>query len=185
MSKIKEGSLEGLLITQYYQEGINSEFYYNKASIFRQHDLNGFYSLFKKQGEEEQAHKMKFFDYLMSRKVNLNASFEKIPKFVITKNDELIEIIKEALDNEKENSKRIKNLFVMAEAHGDYGVQDFLTWFIHEQDEEENKFNALYKAAKENGVKKYDKFLPKTCNKSVGDKMKRPEETIERIDLKN
>ena len=95
---------------------------------------------FTVQAQEEMVHAMKFYRFLMERgeKVVLKA-LDTPPS---TWKD-LKTVFSASLEHEKYITKRIHDLFKLAQKSGDYATEIMLHWFITEQVEEEANANEI------------------------------------------
>ncbi len=120
-------------------EQINAEMYsaylyLSMASYFDEINLPGFANWMKIQFQEEWAHAMRFYNYVVERggKVELEA-IEK-PK---SQWKDVIDVFEETLTHEKHVTSLINNLMTLAHEERDYASISMLQWFIDEQVEEE------------------------------------------------
>ena len=60
-----------------------------------------------------------------------------------TSYDDVVGPVKMALEQEKRVSSEINDLFKLARDAGDFGAEQFLTWFVKEQVEEVSSMNDL------------------------------------------
>ena len=118
---------------------INNEFYaaylyLAMSAYFQSINLNGFAHWMRMQREEEIAHGMRIFDFVLDRdgKIELGA-LNKPP----TTFDSALDVMKQALEHERKVTSRINDLYELAVEMKDYPTQTLLQWFITEQVEEE------------------------------------------------
>ncbi|MGH2541413.1 MAG: ferritin [Ardenticatenaceae bacterium] len=119
---------------------INLEFesmyaYLSMAAHFEGVNLQGFARWMRFQSEEEQAHAMRLFDYVLERdgRVVLQAIKQPSAEF-----GSPIEVFRQALAHEQKVSRAIHDLYALAASESDYAAQAMLQWFIEEQVEEED-----------------------------------------------
>ena len=120
-------------------EQINNELfaayqYLAMAEYFAAMNLDGFAHWMRLQREEEIAHAMKIFDFVIDRdaRVKLSAIAAPSSKFASP-----LDVVKRALEHERSVTGKINELYELAVKEKDYPVQALLQWFITEQVEEE------------------------------------------------
>ena len=120
-------------------EQINAEsysafMYLSMAAYFEEMGLSGFGNWMKIQYQEESAHALKFFNYLIERngKVVLKA-IDQVP----VEFNGIVEVFEKTLAHENHVTQLIDNLMDVAVSASDHATQSFLKWFIDEQVEEE------------------------------------------------
>lgn len=118
---------------------INNEFYaaylyLSMSAYFQSINLDGFAHWMRMQREEEIAHGMRIFDFVVDRdgRVELQA-LAKPPKDF----DSALDVMRQALAHEQKVTERINELYELAVKKKDYPTQALLQWFITEQVEEE------------------------------------------------
>lgn len=126
--------LEQALNAQVGMEFSASHSYLAMSSYFEQSAWDGFASWMTLQNEEERAHAMKFYNYILDRggKVTLPA----IPAPRMDFNSPL-EVFEASLAQEKEVTKSIFAIYKIALEQADFATVSFLQWFVDEQVEEE------------------------------------------------
>ena len=109
---------------------------YLSMSAYCEFNLNlpGFANWMRKQYEEEAAHGLRLFDYLVDRQVRPSIRGTGSPKADFGTPKELFEAV---LANEENVTALINKLYELAVAEKDYALQIELQWFITEQVEEE------------------------------------------------
>lgn len=120
-------------------EQINHEFqsFYNYLAIaawFETTPYAGFASWMKMQGQEEQQHAMKFFDYLVDRGGEVKLLPLSQPKVQF---ESCLDAFRTSLEQEQRVTKLIHKIYEAADTHKDYETRHFLSWFLQEQTEEE------------------------------------------------
>lgn len=120
-------------------EQINAELYsaylyLSMAAWFETQDLPGFASWMRVQFQEEQAHAMKFFDYVNERGGRVTLTAIEEPK---SEWGSVVEVFEQTLEHERFVTERINNLMDVAKEEKDYASESFLRWYIDEQVEEE------------------------------------------------
>lgn len=126
-------------IQEEFNKQINAELYsaylyLSMSAYLSSTNLSGFANWMKIQYQEETAHAMFFYDYVIERggEVVLN-TIEK-PK---TKWKNILEVIEETYNHEQHITSLINNLMTVAHEEKDYASISFLQWFVDEQVEEE------------------------------------------------
>jgi ferritin len=124
---------------------INAEFYsaylyLSMAAWFENKGLSGFANWMRIQYQEETAHAMKFFDYVVERggRVILTPIASVETDFI-----SVVEIFEKALAHEEYITDRINKIMDVAIAESDYASRSFLDWFVDEQVEEEANVNEI------------------------------------------
>lgn len=136
-------------------EQIGNEFgahmqYLSIAAHFRQRQLTLLARLFFEQAEEEKQHAMKFVNYMLDTKSELQIPAIAAPKPVFASAEEAVGA---ALTWEQEVTKQITGLMDVAVKDNDYMSQSFLQWFIDEQLEEVVKMDRLLNIVRTSGEK--------------------------------
>ncbi|MFC2098076.1 ferritin [Bacteroidota bacterium] len=103
-------------------------------------NLQGFSNWLKTQHDEEQAHAMKLYDYIIDRNGRVN--FDKIDA---PKNnwDGIIDVFENVLSHEKHVTSLINELVNIAFEEKDHATVNLLQWFVTEQVEEEASASEL------------------------------------------
>mgnify|MGYP001616575583 CR=1 FL=1 len=122
-----------------FNKQINNELfseylYLSLASFFAEKNLNGFANWFKLQAQEEHAHAMKLYDYVIDR--DGKVLLESIPAPPNSWPNEL-DAVEKVVEHEKKVTKMIDELFNLAKIEHDSASEVFLHWFVTEQVEEE------------------------------------------------
>lgn len=127
-------TLEKELNKQLNAELYSAYLYLSMSAFLAQKNLNGFSHWMRLQFEEEQAHAMKFFKYILDRggKVNL----EKINK-PKTSWDGIIDVFENVLIHEQKVTSLINDLVDIAMHEKDHATVALLQWYVSEQVEEE------------------------------------------------
>ena len=108
-------------------------------------NLRGFAGWFKVQNMEEQAHAMKFFEYVFDRggRVTLQAIAQPPSEFKSP-----LDAFEQTLEHERKVTAMINNLNALALKENDYATQALLQWFITEQVEEEKNATEIVEKLK-------------------------------------
>lgn len=128
-----------------FNDQINKEFYSEylylaMKAYFADLNLQGFVNWFDVQVQEEHAHGMGMYDYVLERggKIELEA----IEKPVVEGNTPL-EIFEQVLRHEEFVTSRINALMDVAEEVKDRAALSFLDWYLKEQVEEESSVGGV------------------------------------------
>ncbi|NNE33822.1 MAG: ferritin [Rhodothermales bacterium] len=107
--------------------------------------LPGFAAWLRIQWEEEIAHAMKLFDFMIQRDAEVELRPIEQPKLKFKSPLEAFEMV---LDHERYITDRIHKLYALAVKENDYPLQTLLQWFIDEQVEEEDNARAVIDSLK-------------------------------------
>lgn len=124
---------------------LNAEFsssyiYLNLAAYFDSQSLPGFSHWFRTHADEERAHAMRIFDYILARGGNVSLTSVPTPPTVGSSPQDAFA---SAFREESEVSSAIDALVEVAVEEKDRATQVFLDWFVTEQVEEEALFSDL------------------------------------------
>ncbi len=146
-----------MLISKELNAAINEEIgleffashqYLNMASFFEGLALKKLAAMFRKQGDEEREHAVKFIHYLEETGGSVEIPSITAPRATFASVEEAVQV---SLDWELEVTRRINALMALAIEQKDYAAQDFLRWFVTEQIEEVNTMDNLLKVVKAAG----------------------------------
>ena len=112
---------------------------YYAAETFPQ--LTGY---FYDQAEEEREHAMKMVNYLLDRNARVDFTEVSAPQ---TAFPDHVAPIRLALEQERQVTVHIADLFQVARETNDYLAEQFLHWFLEEQVEEESSMSDLLAVA--------------------------------------
>ena len=120
-------------------EQINQELtagysYLGMCAWFEDRNLPGFAHWCRLQYEEETAHAMRLFQYLLDRGGRVNLETVHGPR---EDYESVLEVFRAALGMEQENTASIDQLYSLAQQHNDHATMSHLQWFVDEQVEEE------------------------------------------------
>ena len=124
----------------------SSYVYLAMAAYFDSLNLDGFSHWMRLQAQEEMAHSLKLFDYILEREGTITLTAVKAPP--ATWKSPLAGC-KDALAHEKENTKQINELMNLAFSEKDHATRIFLQWFVEEQVEEEATASKLVEKVKQ------------------------------------
>ena len=128
-------------------EQVNFEFYSSytylaMSGYCESIDLSGFANFFRVQAQEELAHAMKLYDYVYQKGGTIELKQVAMPQ---GKYDGIIDVFQKGFEHEQLVTSKIYNLADIAHDEKEHATMSLLKWFIDEQVEEENNFNALLK----------------------------------------
>ncbi|MBG6235757.1 ferritin [Pedobacter sp. CAN_A7] len=128
--------VEMLLNQQVKKEAHSSSIYLSMASWCDRNGFDNSADYFFKQAEEERAHQLKFFKYILDMGGNATS-----PEVMNIKGEynSFREVFEEALEQEINITQSIKNIAARCHKEQDYITVEFLNWFFKEQREEEYK----------------------------------------------
>ena len=149
-----------------FSNQINAELYSEylyliMKTYFKKANLQGFANWFDVQVQEEHAHGMGMYDYVLERGGDIEFKAIEKPEM---KGKNIIEIMEEVLHHEKWVTSNINTLTDVAEEVKDRAAVSFLDWYIKEQVEEEANVSKVIATLKLIGDDKhallmYDKEL--------------------------
>lgn len=126
-------------LTSALNEQIGMEFqafysYLSMSSYFEANAWDGFANWMSTQSDEERAHAMKFYNYLLDRGATVSLPAIEAPEKDF---DSPLAAFEASLAQEKKVTAAINKLYKLAHNCDDYATVSFLKWFIDEQVEEE------------------------------------------------
>jgi len=131
------------MISQKLQDAINvqinrefySEYLYlSMEAYFRSNNLDGFANFFHVQTQEEHAHGMMLYNFLIDREGIVKLKQIEAPQSDFTS---AIDVFAKTLEHERFVTKSINELMDLALKENDHAAVSFLKWFVDEQVEEE------------------------------------------------
>ena len=136
--------LERAFNVQLNKELYSEYLYLAMKGIFAELKLTGFVNWMDVQVQEERAHAMGMYDYVITR--NNHLEFEAIDKPEI-KGTTPLAIFEQILEHEEFVTASINELMDVAEEVRDRAAVSFLDWYLKEQvEEEENAMELVAKA---------------------------------------
>ena len=126
--------VEKAIVEQIAKEMFSANLYLSMAAYYKAKNLNGFANWTRIQAQEETAHAMFFFDYLIDRGGNLKISAIEAPQSEWSNPLAAFEAI---LAHEQQVTASINANAEVAMQEKDFATSSFLQWFITEQVEEE------------------------------------------------
>lgn len=127
-------SVEDALNKQLNAELYSSYLYLSMSAYCDSIPLKGFAKWLRMQAEEEKAHGMKFFDYIIEAGGTVKLAKIDGPK---TGWKSVGEVFDQVYEHEKKVTGLINSLIDLSIKEKDYATQNFLGWFVKEQVEEE------------------------------------------------
>lgn len=127
-------SIEEALNKQLNAELYSAYLYLAMSAYCETIPMKGFAKWLRIQSEEEKAHGMKFFDYIIEAGGTVKLARIDAPK---AEWKSVGEIFEQVYDHEKKVTGMITSIMDLAVKEKDYATQNFLGWFIKEQVEEE------------------------------------------------
>jgi ferritin len=133
-------SFSGALNEQISNEFAASQQYVGAAVYYDAETLPRLAAFFYRQAVEERNHAMIMVQYLLD-----NGEEVRIPdiKSQQTSYDNVVGPVQMALEQEKRVTDEINALFKLARETGNFGAEQFLTWFVKEQVEEVSSMTDL------------------------------------------
>ncbi len=128
-----------------YNDQITLEFtssyaYLQMAAFLDDSNLPGFANWMRQQAEEERAHAMKFFDFVLDRGNQVELRLIPAPSVDYTSP---LSVFEASLVHEQKVTASIHDLYAQATEAKDYESLPLLHWFIDEQVEEESTVSEL------------------------------------------
>jgi ferritin len=108
--------------------------YLSMAAYCKARNFNGFGSYMEGHAREEQAHAHRLMNYVLDRGAKIELQSITPPT---TEYASFVELFKRAVEQEKENTRAIYELYELAKEVNDYSTVAALQWFLDEQVEEE------------------------------------------------
>ncbi|WP_027179021.1 ferritin [Maridesulfovibrio bastinii] len=130
--------LEKALNEQLNAEMYSSYLYLSMSAYFSDAGLSGFANWMRVQAQEELAHAMMFYDYIIERGGRVVLTQVEGPQ---TEWESPLAAVEDVLTHEKKVTSMINNLVDLAIEQKDHATNIFLQWFVSEQVEEEDSVN--------------------------------------------
>jgi ferritin len=149
-------SVEDAMNEQMKNEFYAAYQYLSMAAYCESENLPGFAQWMRAQAQEETAHAMKFYDFILDRngRVVLRGIEGPVVEF-----GSPLEVFEQALEHEQKVTAMINDLYGLAVGENDYASQTFLQWFVTEQVEEEKNAGDVVDTLKMIGDKSEALFL--------------------------
>lgn len=127
-------SIEEALNKQLNAELYSAYLYLAMSAYCETIPMKGFAKWLRIQSEEEKAHGMKFFDYIIEAGGTVKLARIDTPK---AEWKSVGEVFEQVYEHEKKVTGMINSIMDLAVKEKDYATQNFLGWFVKEQVEEE------------------------------------------------
>lgn len=144
MAAIKE-KVQDALNEQIKWELYSSYLYLSMSAYFTSINLSGFAHWMKVQAQEEVAHAMRFYDYVIERGGRVKLLAIDQPQFEW---EAPLQTMEEVYEHEKRVTGLINGLMDLAVSEKDYPTINMLQWFVEEQVEEESSADAIVQKVK-------------------------------------
>jgi ferritin len=126
--------MEAALNEQINAEMFSAYLYLSMSAVLERMNLPGFANWMRVQAQEEMAHAMKFYDYILERGGTIRLKAIEAPQ---ASWKSVTEIFKAGLNHEEKVTALINDLVDIAAAEKDHAASLMLQWFVNEQVEEE------------------------------------------------
>ena len=148
--------MQNVLNAQVTAEFYSAHLYLAMSAYFESIDLPGAAAWMRVQFQEEQAHALKFVDYIIERDGRaVITDFDSPPK----EWKSAMDAWKTTYEHEQHVTSLINKLMDVARSEGDHAAEIFLQWFVNEQVEEESSVKAIIQQLKMIGKSGDGQFL--------------------------
>lgn len=127
-------SIEDALNEQLNAELYSEYLYLSMAAYYEDNGLPGFASWMRAQANEERAHAMRIYDFVIERDGRVILDGIDAPQ---TEWSDRVDPFEDAYEHEVEISGQIDDLVALAREENDNATENMLQWFVAEQVEEE------------------------------------------------
>ena len=143
-------TIQDAMNEQIKNELYSAYLYLSMSAYCEAANLPGFAHWMRVQAQEEEAHAMKFYDFIYERggRVVLQAIDQPPVEFQSPLN-----VFEQTLEHEQKVTALIHDLYTLAVQEKDYASQAFLQWFVTEQVEEEASATQIVETLKMIGDK--------------------------------
>ncbi|MCD6289692.1 MAG: ferritin [Anaerolineae bacterium] len=140
--------MEEAINDQIQREFESAYIYLSMAAYFDSINLPGFAHWMKIQFQEEQAHALKFYEFVYDRggKVVLKPLGQPPVEF-----QSPVDAFEQTMAHERRITGHINDLYALAIEEKDFASQSFLQWFVEEQVEEEKNASDILEMLKRVG----------------------------------
>lgn len=126
--------VEAAMNDQLQNELQSAYIYLGMSAYCESQSLPGMATWLRNQFEEEQLHAMKFYNFILDREGQVTLKqLDAAP----TSYNSPLHVFEAALENEREVTAAINDLYALANKENDFASQAWLDWFAQEQVEEE------------------------------------------------
>lgn len=138
-------ALQNMMNDQIGHELYSAYLYLSMSAYCESINMRGAAHWMRLQAQEEVAHAMKFFDFIIDRggQVTLQAIDQPPTEFA-----SLLDVFEKALAHEKHVTSLINSIYDAAMREQDYAAQALLQWFVTEQVEEEKSTDDVVQTLK-------------------------------------
>ena len=142
--------LQDAMNEQIKNELYSAYLYLSMSAYCEAANLPGLAHWMRMQAQEEEAHAMKFYDFIYERggRVVLQAIDQPPVEFPSP-----LAVFEQTLEHEQKVTAMIHDLYTLAVEEKDYASQAFLQWFVTEQVEEEDSASQILETLKMIGDK--------------------------------
>jgi ferritin len=140
--------LQEAINEQINKEMYSAYLYLSMSAYCEAESLPGFAGWMRAQAQEEQAHAMRFFDYINARGGRVVLKAIEVPPPIWKSPQEMFE---QVLEHERKVTGMVNRIYELALSENDYAAQIELQWFITEQVEEEESAGAVVEQLKRIG----------------------------------
>jgi ferritin len=143
-------TLQDAMNEQIKNELYSAYLYLSMSAYCEAANLPGFAHWMRMQAQEEEAHAMKFYQFIHDRggRVVLQAIDQPPVEFPSP-----LAVFEQTLEHEQKVTAMIHDLYTLAVEEKDYASQAFLQWFVTEQVEEEDSASQILETLKMIGDK--------------------------------
>ena len=152
LSEKMEIALNGQLNAEMY----SGYMYLSMNAYFKSFNLDGFANWMYYQAQEELAHAMKFYDFIISRGGRVTLARVEAPPNTW---DSPLAVFEATLEHEQKVTGLINDLVELALEEHDHASNIFLQWFVSEQVEEEENVGGVLEQLKLMGDAKGGLFM--------------------------
>jgi ferritin len=149
-------TMEKAINKQITAELYSAYLYLAMSAWFEKENWKGAAKWMVKQSEEEIAHAMKFFHYVISRGGAVELAAIEKPK---TSWKSMIDAFTDAYDHEMKVTKLIHGLVDLAGNEHDAATASFLNWYVDEQVEEEEHASEIVASLEKIGESKNGQYM--------------------------
>ena len=138
-------TIQDAMNEQIKNELYSAYLYLSMSAYCEAANLPGFAHWMRMQAQEEEAHAMKFYDFIHERggRVVLQAIDQPPVEFPSP-----LAVFEQTLEHEQKVTAMIHDLYALAVQEKDYASQVFLQWFVTEQVEEEDSATQIVETLK-------------------------------------
>lgn len=148
--------IEDELSKQVNAELYSAYLYLSMSTYFGSENLSGFASWMKKQALEEAQHADKIMDFIQERGGRVRLAAIEGPK---TEWKGPLDAFSDAYMHEQKVTGMINKLVSLSRSEEDYATEQFLSWFVKEQVEEEASADSIVQKLKLIGENKGGLFM--------------------------